>query len=159
METMTDIVERLRQGVDPNDIPETEASMDRGADEIERLTNEAVLSSEVPWVADPWHYSSWDGHQFNDSERACGRCQFWEHIAESYANGLCRRHAPRATSPFDETITEAAITQAQLTYPQQPDALRETTEEPRRAFWPTTVNFDWCGEFKLRSNKPGSMPR
>ena len=34
---MSDIVERLRQGVDPDDIQETEAAMDKGADEIARL--------------------------------------------------------------------------------------------------------------------------
>ena len=34
---MTDIVERLRQGVDPGDITETEFAMDTGADEIKRL--------------------------------------------------------------------------------------------------------------------------
>ncbi len=33
---MSDIVERLRQGVDPGDITETEFAMDTGADEIER---------------------------------------------------------------------------------------------------------------------------
>ncbi len=36
---MTDIVERLRQGIDPLDIPEAEQIMDRAADEIERLRN------------------------------------------------------------------------------------------------------------------------
>ncbi len=34
---MTDIVERLRQGIDPLDIPEAERAMDRGADEIDKL--------------------------------------------------------------------------------------------------------------------------
>lgn len=37
---MTSIAERLRQGVDPDDIQETESSMDIGANEIERLQTE-----------------------------------------------------------------------------------------------------------------------
>jgi hypothetical protein len=43
---MIDVVERLRQGVDPLDIPEAEREMDRAADEIERLR-------EVVRLADP----------------------------------------------------------------------------------------------------------
>ena len=45
---MTDIVERLRQGVDPGDITETEFAMDTGADEIKRLRDrETKLSVRV----------------------------------------------------------------------------------------------------------------
>ena len=39
---MTDIVERLRQGVDPDNIQETEAAMDRAADEIESLRKQWI---------------------------------------------------------------------------------------------------------------------
>jgi archaellum component FlaC len=44
------ITERLRQGIDPADIPEAEAAMDKGADEIERLRARVnSLKGMVDW--------------------------------------------------------------------------------------------------------------
>lgn len=40
---MSEIVKRLREGVDPDDIPETEAAMDAAADYIEALQAAATL--------------------------------------------------------------------------------------------------------------------
>jgi hypothetical protein len=48
---MSNIMERLRQGVDPDDIQETEAAMDKGADEIERL-RALLYRCQVAWVED-----------------------------------------------------------------------------------------------------------
>lgn len=52
---MSDIAQRLREGIDPTNIPEGERAMDAGADEIERLTERlkrvtdqrVLLSAEV----------------------------------------------------------------------------------------------------------------
>jgi hypothetical protein len=40
------IQERLRRGVDPDNIPETEQAMDFGAEEIERISREAAKSHQ-----------------------------------------------------------------------------------------------------------------
>jgi hypothetical protein len=46
-EQETACVERLRQGVDPDDIQETEAAMDKGADEIERLREQSQAAAKA----------------------------------------------------------------------------------------------------------------
>ena len=51
---MSDIVERLREGIDPLDIPDGERVMDKAADEIERLlayaNHERSLGAEAAMI-------------------------------------------------------------------------------------------------------------
>jgi hypothetical protein len=110
------------------------------------------MAEEQPalWGDDPWNYSAWDGHRFDEAEIACGRCRFWERMTGSEM-GQCRRHAPRASAAFDEDMLEAAFANAGVE--------KDTTEVLRCSYWPQTSNYDRCGEFVLRSTPPKEMPR
>lgn len=61
------------------------------------------------------------------SERVetCVSCRFWERRIDGYKIGQCRKKAPNPSSQDNEC-----------------------------AWWPTTGEVDWCGEFKPKQ-KPG----
>ena len=66
----------------------------------------------------------------------CGDCRFWEvkDIAANAAGdrGLCRRHAPSAVAVIKGAEFEAR--------------------------WPSTDDFEWCGEHQPQPNKTDSLP-
>jgi hypothetical protein len=53
--TVSDIVQRLREGIDPLDIPGAERAMDAGADEIERLRAALKPLAEAAKHYTPYH--------------------------------------------------------------------------------------------------------
>lgn len=54
----------------------------------------------------------------------CARCQWWD--SRNDARGLCRREAP----------------------------LPDPRSERGDAYWPTTVDTDWCAQFSPRREAP-----
>jgi hypothetical protein len=112
--------------------------------------------TEPARVIDPWTHSIWDGHEFRSDEPACGQCKFWERIAEM-ESGICHRHAPRATSAFDELLAEAMIALAKLQDGGM--GLKLPMDVSRDAYWPETQNYEWCGEFVIDRGPRRVMPR
>lgn len=88
---------------------------------------------------------------------ACDRCKFWEPVnRKGHENeGVCRRNAPLPYSANEERIVAAlghifygVAGLADLDTDYADEAQDHITKNTTPwAFWPVTMDVEWCGEF------------
>ena len=93
---------------------------------------------------------------------ACDNCKFWEPRKSRNENeGQCHRNAPSTFTSHTERslsalgyIMWAAFTTANTDEDDANQAQSEVQSgsDVSWAFWPVTMDTDWCGEFRLKSD-------